>query len=136
MGKQSRKKRAPKKSAKKKQTKNRLIILGAIGGVTLLVLAVLIGITVAGKNSSTERGPIVGAPDVASLLEGIPQQNNVLGQPNAPVTLIEFADLKCPTCQKYTVNTMPRIINDYVRTGKLRIVLQTADLCRPQDDAR
>lgn len=88
-----------------------------------MVLAVIIGVSIY-KSRGSQPVNIQGAAEVASLLEGIPQQNNILGQPNAPVTMIMFEDLKCPVCQKFTLDAMPKIINDYVRTGKLRIIFQ------------
>jgi protein-disulfide isomerase len=36
------------------------------------------------------------------------------------VTLIEYADLQCPGCDYYTVNVWPTLLDDYVRTGKVK----------------
>lgn len=128
MKKHTGKKRLPKKSAKgtakNKQAKSRAMILALIGALTLLALVAIIVVTVVRNRASTEPVAIVGAPDVASLLQGISQQNLALGQPDAPVTMIEYADLKCPACQKFSTTTLPQIITNYVRTGKLRIVFQ------------
>ena len=57
-----------------------------------------------------------------SLLGGIPQQGAVLGSPTAPVTLVEYADLQCPYCGRWARETLPTLIERYVRPGKLRIV--------------
>jgi protein-disulfide isomerase len=45
----------------------------------------------------------------------------VLGKPNAPVTLIEFADLQCPYCEQYAMGVLPTIVREYVRTGKVKL---------------
>jgi protein-disulfide isomerase len=58
---------------------------------------------------------------VTSLLAGIPQSANVLGQPTAPVTLQYFGDLECPVCRAFTLSSLPSIISHQVRAGKLRI---------------
>ena len=55
------------------------------------------------------------------MLAGIPQQGIYLGKPNAPVRLVEFADLQCPFCREYTLQTLPQLVQDYVRTGKVRM---------------
>ena len=55
------------------------------------------------------------------MLQGIPQQGLSLGRPNAPVTLVEYGDLQCPICRAYTVATLPTLVRDYVRTGKVRL---------------
>jgi protein-disulfide isomerase len=58
---------------------------------------------------------------VTSLLAGIPQNGNALGQPTAPVTLQYFGDLECPVCRAFTLGALPPIIQKWVRTGKLRV---------------
>lgn len=122
--KKSVKKGPPKQAARKKSGQNRTIIVVVVAAVTLLAVVGVIVATVVGSRTDSERLPITGGADVASLLQGIPQQNDTLGDPGAPVTLIEFADLKCPVCAKVSTTVLPQIINDYVRTGKVRIVMK------------
>ena len=64
----------------------------------------------------------VFAEDTAAILDGIPQNGRVLGRPDAPVTLVEFADLQCPFCAQWSQQAFPELVNDYVRTGKVRLV--------------
>jgi len=67
-------------------------------------------------------------------LAGIPQRGIVLGDPNAPVTLVEYADLQCPYCAEWAVRTFPVLVSDYVRTGKLRIVFHGLAFLGPDSD--
>ncbi len=48
----------------------------------------------------------------------------VLGNKNAPLTLIEFSDYECPFCKRYFTETFPEIKKNYVDTGKLKIVFR------------
>ena len=48
----------------------------------------------------------------------------MLGDPKAPVTLVEWADLQCPYCREWALVTLPSLVRDYVRPGKLQIVFR------------
>ena len=47
-----------------------------------------------------------------------------LGSPDAPITLIEFADYECPFCLRHFTQTMPQIEANYIRTGKVRYIFR------------
>lgn len=44
----------------------------------------------------------------------------VLGNPNADLVMIEFADFQCPFCGKFYKTAEQQIIEKYIKTGKLR----------------
>ena len=48
----------------------------------------------------------------------------ILGDKNAPVTLIEFSDYQCPFCGRHYTQTWPSIKSQYVDTGKVRVVFR------------
>ena len=56
-----------------------------------------------------------------ALVDGIPQRGTVLGQKSAVVTLIQFEDLGCTHCADYTENAFPAIVDEYVRTGLVKV---------------
>jgi protein-disulfide isomerase len=63
------------------------------------------------------------AEEVQQLYDGIPQKGIRLGDPDAPATIVEIADLQCPFCAQYSVQAMPTVVRDYVRTGKVNYEL-------------
>ena len=46
------------------------------------------------------------------------------GDPDAPVTLIEFSDYQCPYCKRHANAVMPPLIQNYVDSGKLRFIMR------------
>ncbi len=46
----------------------------------------------------------------------------ILGEKDAPVTIIEFSDYQCPFCRKFWTETFPLIKKEYIDTGKARFV--------------
>lgn len=46
----------------------------------------------------------------------------VKGNPNAPITMIEFSDFQCPFCAKFHTTTLPQIQKNYIDPGKLKFV--------------
>src|SRR5512145_128203 len=58
-----------------------------------------------------------------------------LGSPDAPVTLEEWSDYLCPYCRRHHVQTLPSLIEKYVRPGKLRLVFRDFPLERLHPNA-
>lgn len=50
------------------------------------------------------------------------------GDTKAKVTLVEFSDYQCPFCGRYANDTYSKIIDDYVKTGKVRYILRNFPL--------
>jgi protein-disulfide isomerase len=47
-----------------------------------------------------------------------------MGQPNAPVTIIEYASMTCTHCANFHVTTYPTLKSKYIDTGKVRYILR------------
>jgi protein-disulfide isomerase len=110
-----------------------------LGGVVAVVAAIIVIILLATGGSSsapklkpTQTGSsLPHSAEVQARLAGIPQRGAELGKPTAPVTLQEFADLQCPFCREYTLDVFPKLIANYVRTGKLRMEFHHFDIIGP-----
>jgi protein-disulfide isomerase len=87
-----------------------------------------------GKTPAVTATRLSGAAETAKLLRGVPQKLNVLGNPNAPVTMVEFADLQCPFCSDYTLNALPAIVEEYVRPGKVKLVFGGISFLGPDSE--
>jgi protein-disulfide isomerase len=54
-----------------------------------------------------------------------PMENGVaMGDPNAPVTMVEYADYQCSYCWRYSEQTEPLLVKQYVIPGQLYIVFK------------
>jgi len=51
-------------------------------------------------------------------------QEHVLGDPDAPVTIIEYASYTCPHCATFHNDILPQIKKDFVDTGKAKIIFR------------
>lgn len=54
----------------------------------------------------------------------ISSRDVVLGDPKAPVTLIEYGDYQCPFCGRFFKDTEPLIRENYIKTGKVKMVFR------------
>jgi protein-disulfide isomerase len=48
----------------------------------------------------------------------------VLGSPDAPVTMIEYSEYLCPYCRRFVLDTMPLIEEQYIDTGKVKLIFR------------
>ncbi|MFC8719851.1 DsbA family protein [Kitasatospora sp. NPDC057198] len=55
-----------------------------------------------------------------SLARRDPADRMALGPADAPVVMVEYADLRCPYCALFTQQTLPALLSEYVDTGKVR----------------
>lgn len=101
-----------------------------VGGLVLFaVLAAGLIAAFATKSSSPLRPgrPVPGEDRTIALLTGVPQRGYALGSPKAPVTLIEYADLRCGSCATFSNDVLPSLVRTYVDSGELRIVFRPLD---------
>jgi protein-disulfide isomerase len=114
----------------------RLWLLG--GAAVLAAVIVAIAIVISQGGAEDDEPPPAqrsGAGEQAQdTLEGIPQDGVFLGDPDAPATLIEFADLQCPFCAEFATGELPGVIDEYVRSGDLRLELRLLAFLGPDSE--
>jgi protein-disulfide isomerase len=57
------------------------------------------------------------------MAEG-PLGERALGNPNAPITVIEYASLTCPHCASFQRDVFPRVKKEFIDTGKIRFIVR------------
>jgi protein-disulfide isomerase len=105
--------------------RKQLLQIGA-GAVFLAIIAVVVVIVIAGSSSDSggDAENLQEISQVDSLVQGIPQSKLVLGEPKAPVELIEYGDLQCPVCKTYSEEILPPIVEKQVKEGKAKIIFR------------
>jgi len=48
----------------------------------------------------------------------------IIGNPDAPITIIEFSDFQCPFCARFYTQTLPLIHEEYIEPGKVKLVFR------------
>ncbi len=66
-----------------------------------------------------QKSQIVGNPLLADASSGA---TYILGEANAKITMIEFGDYRCGYCRLFSTQTFPKILEQYVKTGKIRYI--------------
>jgi protein-disulfide isomerase len=121
------------------QRRRRLMTLGGVLAAAAVVVVVAILVSGGGGDNASDRpqaaqtssGAIPGQKESAEMLAGIPQKGIYLGKADAPVRLVEFADLQCPICREYSLQSLPQLVQDYVRTGKVRMEFRNLSFLGP-----
>ncbi len=101
-----------------------MLVIGLLGGYVLRPL------TLAQSSNATIATSVAAPPAAIPTTDPAAQQNlmkallpkvrHFRGDPNAPVTMIEFGDFQCPFCGRYASDTDPQVEEQYVKTGKVR----------------
>jgi protein-disulfide isomerase len=105
---------------KKARRKRRLWQFGAGAVALIAIVVVIIVVASSGGGGDTKVTKNEGQRST-DLFQGIASSGTQLGNPEAKVTLIEFADLQCPFCKQYTDTIFPQLVERYVKPGKVKM---------------
>jgi protein-disulfide isomerase len=99
--------------------RNILIVAGGVVAVAAIAAGVWFG------TRPSSPGPVATAvaqtSDKAKLLQVQPT-DHVLGDPKAPITLIEYASFTCPHCAHFSLAVLPELKKRWVDTGKVKVI--------------
>lgn len=116
----------------------RTTILAGVAAVTVLVLGVAAwqfgpwrAETAAPTETTVAENATVGdeaAPAIGTLADAsgqpmpVYEDDHILGNPDAPITMIEYASLTCPHCADFHNNVLPEIKKNYIDEGLVRLI--------------
>lgn len=90
--------------------------------VTIPIAIVVAGVLIAGAlylaGQSASNTPKTGDVGGADQVPRIMADDHVRGNPDAPITIIEYSDIECPFCKQFHA-TMQQIINEYGKDGQV-----------------
>ena len=84
----------------------------------------------AAQQGQASQSPATGGNAAAQLAQAMPG-DHVIGDPAAPVTIIEYSSLTCPHCAAFHAGTLPELKIRYIDTGKAKLVLRHFPLNEP-----
>ncbi len=96
------------------------------------------GQPIAGASSNNTTGAAqpqqqVAAPTPAAFSDEFAA---AMGDPSAPVTIVEFTDYQCPYCSQHSIQTMPQVVQEMIETGRVYYILKDFPLDQLHPAAR
>jgi protein-disulfide isomerase len=107
---------------------------------SILVAGVLIGFSIIASNSGwfksggNSGGTIQNGGDLGSAADvlKIGERDVIMGDPKAPITVVEYADFQCPFCGRFYETTGKEIREQYVKSGKVKMIYRDLAFLGPE----
>jgi len=95
-----------------------------VGGIAVVALAIIVYLLVRPSGTGVEA---VTAPGGGTQV-ALSRDDHTLGDPKAPITMLEYAAPTCPHCAHFALNVMPLIKQQYIDTGKVFYIFRVFPL--------
>src|SRR5262245_3685832 len=99
-------------------------VLIAAAGAVVVAAAGAGGYYLWTKPEPITLAPSSGEVSLAELMTPGPLGDMELGNPNAPVTIVEYASMTCPHCAHFHEAVYPELKKKYIDTGKVRFIFR------------
>jgi len=104
-----------------------------------VVIVAVVAVGLVGLLIALSAKPSAAVPVADSNYEGLDQElvqindapGVALGDPNAPMTLVEYSDFSCPHCADLAEFSVHPLIDEYVKSGDLRIIYKPISFVNP-----
>jgi protein-disulfide isomerase len=100
-----------------RQAKRRKIYTMFGGAAAAALILVLILVIISREDDGGMAAEPVTPP--RATYTDIPRDGRTLGDPGAPVQIVEYGDYQCPACANFAMNVKPQLINEYIATGQV-----------------
>ena len=101
--------------------RNILIVAGGVVAVAAIAAGVYFGTRAPAPGPAPTAASSTSAPNKAAL-ESVQPGDHVLGDANAPITVIEYASLTCSHCAHFHTQILPEIKKKWIDTGKVKLI--------------
>ena len=110
-----------------------LAIGATVASITIIVVILGVGGSFNQQGLLIEPAPKIEqmGPAKITMNTFVSNGSPILGNPNAPITLVEFGDYQCHYCNVFFQNTEDEIIKNYVETGKVKIIFKDYNIIGP-----
>lgn len=114
-----------------------LVAAVMVGGAILFATLYKGGSAPAAPAGAGNGNPVAAASTTVTAAQAMTlgPRDAILGNSNAPVTLIEYGDYQCPFCGQFFSQTETQIVQNYVNPGKVRMVFRDFAFLGPESTA-
>ena len=113
------------------------IVIASVSLMAVMFIGTIAGfLNFAPKSNNMKQDPTDPEAIINKLFTPVSVNASALGDKNANITIVEFADYQCPFCARFHKETQGSIIQNFVDTGKVKFLFK--DLIvnhRPNDKA-
>lgn len=88
----------------------------ALVAIVVIASSFLIGYVI----GSSQIDRVETTPEIVEIEEN--EDDHFIGDPNAPVTIVEYSDFECFFCMRFYDETLPKLKSEYIDTGKVKLV--------------